>query len=271
MAEPAFDLSLRLTFGRFRQVLLDWPLLAVGGLLLLVSLVFLAAPRLDLAVSGLFYDPNAGFGGPRSALFFSVRKWGRAVEWAFAIALAAPLLIKLLAPESRLLVRPRTSVFAFATLALGPGLIVDGILKRFWGRARPEDIVDFGGDAGFSPVWWISDQCGRNCSFVSGEAASAFWLVALAFLVPKAWRLPTAIGTLAVAAAVSFTRVATGGHFVSDILVAWLLTLLVMVALQRLVLNGLPPGFDPTVEAAMARAGRALRRRWAARAEPPAA
>jgi membrane-associated PAP2 superfamily phosphatase len=268
MSEPASFLRLRRAIGRFRQFLLDWPLLAASGLLLAVSLVFLAAPRLDLAFSGFFYRPEGGFGGERSAIFFSVRKWGRVAEWAFALALAAPLLVKFLAPDSRLLVLPRAILFAFATFVLGPGLIVNGILKGLWGRARPEDITDFGGDASFSPVWWISDQCGRNCAFASGEAASAFWLVTLAFIVPRAWRLPIAAGTLAFAAAVSFTRVATGGHFVSDVLVAWLLTLLVAVAMHRIVLKGLPPQFDSAVEAAIGRWGRALRRWWAARGDP---
>ena len=32
--------------------------------------------------------------------------------------------------------------------ALGPGLLVDGLLKRFWGRARPADVQTFGGDTG---------------------------------------------------------------------------------------------------------------------------
>ena len=116
------------------------------------------------------------------------------------------------------------------------------------------------GDATFSPVWWFSDQCERNCSFVSGEAASAFWLVALVFLVRKEWRPATAVATLAFAAAISFTRIAAGGHFLSDVLVAWLVTLCVMIASQPAVLKGLPPAFDRAVEAGARRIGEALRR-----------
>jgi membrane-associated PAP2 superfamily phosphatase len=236
---------------------LDNPLLATAGLLLVVSAIFLAAPGLDLWASGFFYDPEAGFGGAVSP--FVVRKLGRLAEWALAAAFVAPLVVKVLAPESRLLVRPRTSVFALLSFALGPGLIVNGTLKELWGRARPEDLFEFGGGASFSPVWWISDQCDRNCSFASGEAASAFWLVSLAFVAPRSWRPFVAIATLAVAAPVSLSRVATGGHFISDVLTAWLITLLVMIVLQRFVLRGLPPAFDHRVEAALARGGRAIR------------
>jgi membrane-associated PAP2 superfamily phosphatase len=270
MAHPAFDFRIRRLVRPLRQWLFDWPLLAVCGLLALVSLVFLAAPHLDLALTALFYDPAAGFDELRSTPLVFLRETGRVVEWAFALAVTAPLLVKFLAPESRLLVAPRTSLFVLAAWAIGPGLIVNGLLKSHWGRARPRELVEFGGDGTFSPAWWISDQCGMNCSFVSGEAASAFWLVALAFVAPSGWRPTVAIVALAFAASVSFTRVAMGGHFVSDVLIAWLLTLLVMVALHKLVLQGLPPQFDGEVEAAIARGGRAIRRRWAARGNPPA-
>jgi lipid A 4'-phosphatase len=242
-----------------RPWLLQRPLLVACALLLIVSLLFLAAPGLDRAVSSLFYDPAAGFGDGRLA--YMVREIGRLTEWAVALGFALPLLMKFLAPESRLLVPPRASLFGLGALAIGPGLIVNGILKHFWGRARPREIVEFGGDASFSSVWWISDQCGRNCSFVSGEAASAFWLVALVFVVPRAWRRPVAVVTLTVAAAVSLARITAGGHFVSDVIIAWLLTLIVILALQKLVLEGMPPEFDASVEAAI--------RLWAARDGPP--
>ena len=248
-----------------------WPLPSACAGLLLASLLLVAAPGLDIAVSRLFYDPIAGFGEERSGLLLLVRELGTSAEWALALAVTAPLLVKFLAPESRLLVRPRATLFALATLALGPGLIVNGILKDFWGRARPREIFQFGGELVFSPAWQISDQCPRNCSFASGEAAAAFWLVALAFLVPKAWRLPTAVATLAAATTVSFARVAAGGHFLSDVMAAWGLTLLVIIAMQKLVLQGLPPAFDGALEAAIGRAGRALRLRLATPGRPPAA
>jgi lipid A 4'-phosphatase len=163
-------------------------------------------------------------------------------------------------PRTPLLIPPRATLFVLATFALGPGLIVNGILKEHWGRARPKTLLEFGGDATFSPVWWISDQCARNCSFVSGEAAGAFCLVTLVFLVRKERQPAMAIFTLSFAAVVSLTRIAVGAHFLSDVLIAWLLTLCVMIVLDRLILKGLPEGFDRSVVARAERAGGALRR-----------
>lgn len=254
---------------RLRRAMQERPFAFGLAVLALVSLVFVLAPNLDLAVSRYFYEPTVGFSPARSTFLEDLRESGRIIEWAFALAVLAPLPIKILFPQHPIQLPPRATLFVLATFALGPGLIVNGILKEYWGRARPRELLEFGGDATFSPVWWISDQCERNCSFVSGEAASAFCLVALVFLVRKESRPATAVATLAFAAAVSFTRIAAGGHFLSDVLIAWLVTLCVTIALNRAVLTGLPSGFDHAVETAAGRTGEALRRLFPGGGPPP--
>lgn len=239
------------------------------ALLALVSLVFVLAPGLDLSFSKLFYDPAAGFLEGRSTAVETVRAAGRIATWTFVIAVAAMLPIKVLFPKSCLLLTPRKILFVLAAFLLGPGLIVNGILKDYWGRARPREILEFGGDATFSPAWWISSQCHLNCSFVSGEAAFAFCLVALVFLVGKNWRPVVAAVTIVFASAVSLARIAAGGHFLSDVLIAWLVVFLVLIALQQLVLKGLPPAFDERAEAGAKRAGEALHGLFRSGGGPP--
>ena len=56
-----------------------------------------------------------------------------------------------------------------ATLALAPGLLTNVILKSHWGRPRPIDVVEFGGDQHFVPWWDPRGDCPDNCSFVAGE------------------------------------------------------------------------------------------------------
>ena len=69
--------------------------------------------------------------------------------------------------------RPRDLLLPMITYGLGVGLIVNSFLKEYFGRARPRDIVEFGGDKMFTAVWQVSDACYTNCSFTSGEAAGA--------------------------------------------------------------------------------------------------
>jgi lipid A 4'-phosphatase len=127
----------------------------------------------------------------------------------------------------------RQVLFLVLSLALGPGLIVNGILKEWWGRARPSDIVPFGGEATYSPPWMIADQCATNCSFVSGHAAMGFWVVAFALLVPRPVRGWAVVAALLFGTVVGGARIVVGGHFLSDVVFAGVITVAVTVWLHR--------------------------------------
>lgn len=82
----------------------------------------------------------------------------------------------------------RVTAFLVSSLVIGPGLIVNTLLKENWGRGRPNDMAVFGGEFPYAPPGMIVDQCVSNCSFTSGHGALGFWAVAFAFLVPKRHR-----------------------------------------------------------------------------------
>lgn len=205
--------------------------LAVVG----ISLCFHLSPGVDLSVSRWFYDATEGFvladSPPLRALRASAT-WVMAGVLLLALfQLARHALAGRIAGEGA-----RRSLWLLSCLVVGPGLLVNGFLKEHWGRPRPVATDLFGGEAPFQNVWVISDWCDRNCSFVSGEASSAAWLVAAALIAPR--RIRTAATTLAAiyAFALSLNRVAFGGHYLSDVVLAWLLCALVFTALSRLIL-----------------------------------
>lgn len=105
------------------------------------------------------------------------------------------------------------------------------------GRPRPTATDLFGGEAPFQRAWVISDWCDRNCSFVSGEASSAAWLVAAALIAPHRNRTAATALAAVYAFAISINRIAFGGHYLSDVVLAWLLCALVLMALSRLILT----------------------------------
>lgn len=108
----------------------------------------------------------------------------------------------------------RIIVFLLMTLTIG-GLVVEGYMKSTWDRARPRDVVAFGGDAQFTPAWVVSDQCSKNCSFVSGHAAIGFYFMVFGWVKrKKAWIVPG----LVLGIALGITRVVQGGHFPSDVI-----------------------------------------------------
>jgi len=66
-------------------------------------------------------------------------------------------------------------------MAPWPGLLVNVGFTMRRGRARPRNVVDFGGSAQLSPPLQIAGQC--SGSFVSGEASAAFKVVILPILI----------------------------------------------------------------------------------------
>lgn len=107
-------------------------------------------------------------------------------------------------------------------LILWPGLIVNGLLKAQWGRPRPWMTDLFGGTMPFVEAGRISDYCASNCSFVSGEASSAGWLLGLALLwPPQNQRLAYAV-LAAIGAFMAVLRTGFGAHYLSDVTLGYL-------------------------------------------------
>ena len=126
-------------------------------------------------------------------------------------------------------------IFLIATMAIGPGLIVNLGLKDHWGRPRPYQTQDFSGPSPFRPWYETDGACKRNCSFVSGEASTGFWMVAPASLLPPPWRGPAIVAAFAFGIGASLLRLAFGGHYLSDVLLGGLFTLIVIEIARRLI------------------------------------
>jgi len=103
-------------------------------------------------------------------------------------------------------------------LSLGSGLIVNSLLKNNWGRARPTQIIEFGGDKNFTPVFVLSNQCITNCSFSSGHAAAGFNFITLSYFAPTPLNFIIYLSSILLGFTVGLVRVMQGGHFPSDVL-----------------------------------------------------
>jgi membrane-associated PAP2 superfamily phosphatase len=105
-------------------------------------------------------------------------------------------------------------------LIVGPGIIINCGLKAYWGRPRPNAVLQFGGQREFLPVWvWGHGQ--DESSFPSGHASMGFCLMAPAFVYyRRRRRLALAFLLLGLVSGciMGLTRVVAGGHFPSDVL-----------------------------------------------------
>jgi membrane-associated PAP2 superfamily phosphatase len=210
------------------------PIAAAFVLTLVLSAYFVLLPGVDLAVSDLFHDPALGFVAMTDPLLKTLRK---SSTWVMGLMLLGLVVVAIRGWWTGWR-EARKALFLISGLALASGLVVNGLFKSLWGRARPIQIEAFGGEAQFTSAWTMTDQCASNCSFVSGEASSAAWIAAVAVVMtPQAWRPVLIPAAFAYAAALSFNRLLFGGHFLSDIVLSWAITALVLCLLHRLMLH----------------------------------
>ena len=225
----ALPCSVDIALGNARRML--WASLIAG---VAISLVFVGFPQLDIAVSRLFIPPPHLAG-------FPLLHDHRAFEFVELLRIASRL-VAVLSIAWMLVALARRAPAWFlpciiaVSLMLGPGLLVSEVLKNHWGRARPKDIVEFGGPMHFTPAWVISDQCLWNCSFTSGDAAVGFSpLVGCAVDRRRRWWW-LAIG-MGLGLGVGLLRMAMGGHFLSDVLLSGVIVSIVASAVACVVLG----------------------------------
>ena len=202
-------------------------LLVALALALVIELLFGIYPELDLKLAALFYDPaTRSFPLKFNSDAEFARDAAMWFAWALALPALAALVIKLLRPNRRLLISGRAVVFLLITLILAAGVLTNFTFKSYWGRPRPVVVAQFNGPQAFVPWWDPRGTCAHNCSFFSGEGATAFWTYAPAVLTPPAVRpLALAAATL-FGVGTSVLRMAFGGHFFTDVATAGLVTFL---------------------------------------------
>ncbi len=223
--------------------------------------VFAVFPRLDLDISALFYNPATHrFVGLGNNWVEHARD---AATWLITLLVAPAFLAvagKLAMPQRPMLIAGRAALFLIVTLALGPGMLANVLLKEHSGRMRPEDVVQFGGTEPFTPWWDPRGPCPENCSFIAGEPSGAFWTLAPAALAPPQWRALAYAGALAFGASMGTLRIASGGHFFTDVVFAGVLIFLVVWTVHGLIYRWRATRLsDATVERSLERIGKALR------------
>src|SRR6476469_6752091 len=186
-----------------------------------VGIIFGLRPDLDLKLAGLFFDPErGGFWRSYDPPYLRARDAATWLITLIAMPAVVALVVKFVRPQRPLLIPGRAIVLMLVTLALGPGVVANLLLKEHWGRPRPIDVTEFGGDEHFRAWWDPRGDCPKNCSFIGGEATGAFWTLAAAATVPLQWRPIAYTAAVAFGCAVGLLRMAAGAHFFTDVVFA---------------------------------------------------
>src|SRR3954447_7852664 len=237
------------------------------ALAVVVGLLFGIYPELDLKLAALFYDAaSKSFPLKLNTLAALARDAAMWIAWALAAPAIIALLLKLMRPDRPLLMSGRAIIFLLVTLVLSAGVLTNLTFKSYWGRPRPVVVTQFNGPDQFVPWWDPRGSCGRNCSFFSGEGATAFWTYAPAALTPPAWRPLAYVAATLFGVTTSVLRMAFGGHFFTDVAAAGLVSFLVIWLAHAFIYRWPATRMtDAQVEAGLARLASPwsrLTRRW---------
>jgi lipid A 4'-phosphatase len=207
--------------------------LAIG---FVVGLFCAVDPQLDLDLAALSFDTA------RHLFVVNAQPWVQHTRTAARILIAllalpafVAIIFKLIWPHRPMLIEARAALFLIVTIALGPGVLTNVVLKDHWGRPRPIDVQQFGGDYRFEPWWDPRGDCPNNCSFVAGEPSGAFWTLAPAALAPPPLQAVAYGAALTFGVALGAFRMAAGAHFFSDVVFAGVLMYLVIFTAHGLI------------------------------------
>jgi len=194
-------------------------------LFLLFFFIFLIFPNLDIYISEFFFVEEK-FISEKYTLIKVLRTFLKNLMIIFPI-LAIFFLIFIRINKNKLIflkkkIKHRRYILFLLGLILGPivgsGIIANLYFKDNWGRARPVHIEEFNGDKIYTPPFFKSDQCEKNCSWIGGETSAAFSFI-VGFIILKNPYLLIKINII-FGLMVTFCRMAMGGHFFSDNLFA---------------------------------------------------
>jgi lipid A 4'-phosphatase len=201
---------------------------------ILAFLFFRVFPDLDLKLTRFFYSGDGQFIGNHMRLFAVSRQLFNILFYAICGMTAVGLVVAGWTARAWLGLGLSKWVFLALCLLIGPLVVTNIGLKYHWGRARPRDVIEFGGTKAFTPPFPAAEQCDYNCSFVSGEASSIYIVFfAGGFLFRSNARNIITVG-IVLGSIAGITRIAQGAHFLSDVVFAGVFMALTAGAVQLL-------------------------------------
>ena len=111
----------------------------------------------------------------------------------------------------------REALIILLISVVGGGIIVNAILKDYWGRARPREIQEFGGRWEHHAVAQRGIP-GKGNSFPCGHCAISYLFVSLIIFYPKFPRIALSVAALGLGygGLMSLARIGQGAHFPTD-------------------------------------------------------
>lgn len=177
--------------------------------------------NIDIIVSGWFYVASGDHNWPLKQswpweFLYNFGTWP-----ALGIAVIALLVIVSCFFYKNNLKYRKKAIYLVAVMIIGPGLIINSIFKDNFGRPRPRDIIEFGGEQQYHQLL-KPDWGNQGRSFPCGHCSCAFYFFVLYFLFKgnkRKWLPYAGLGIgIGYGALMGIARIVQGGHFTSDVM-----------------------------------------------------
>lgn len=201
-------------------------LVTVAVALGLISALFHAL-NLDLRIESLFYRPDGGWLWRHAQPWEALYRWGTIPGLLLTIGSLGALSVSLV---TRRWTRYQNGLLVIAlTAILGAGLLVNAVLKPYWGRPRPRQVQAFAGEWAYRAIHQRGTP-GQGESFPCGHCTMGYLFVSLFFLRRQAPRTALVGGSFGIlyGTLIGAARMVQGAHFPTDVI--WALGLIWMTA-----------------------------------------
>jgi lipid A 4'-phosphatase len=190
---------------------------------------------LDLAIEKMFFSPTDGWHYRNSQPWAFLYEYGTIPGLILTLIALLGCVISAITPWWRQY--RRHMLLIFLTSVLGAGILVNGILKPYWGRPRPRQIQMFSGHWDFHHPHQTGTP-GKGQSFPCGHCTMGFLFVTLFFFRDRSRTLAIAGGSFGIVygTVVGIGRMAQGAHFPTDVIWSFGIILLVSTLLHYFVL-----------------------------------
>lgn len=213
-------------------------LAGVTILMALTAFIF-SLSDIDTEIVGRFYNPEAtkGWTAHHQQPWIFLYNYGMIPGILVAVAscgiLAASYVYR------RIAIARIYCLLILLSVALGPGVMVNLVLKEHTGRPRPKQIEHFGGHLRYHDALELGTP-GQGKSFPCGHSSAGYFLCVLYFIFRRRHRkLGWTLLALSViwGSLIGWGRMVGGAHFLSDVLWSAYITWLVALILYYFVLK----------------------------------
>lgn len=192
-----------------------WILLGLQIAALMAVSIVIVVLDLDRTIARRFYSADNGWFLARKPLWAWLHQYGTIPGLVMTIAALIGWCAGRFVPALASLRRP--CMVVALTSIIAAGLLVNAVFKQYWGRPRPDQTIEFGGQWHYRHILPPGTP-GKGASFPCGHCTMGFVFLAMAAFHQRNKLLAYSGITVGIVSGtlLSVARVVQGAHFLSD-------------------------------------------------------